>query len=184
MKKVPVYDQHLVKPETDPSVIRIGEDLFMPLYADASTMLQTFYLQKVPLPPAELATVLHYYMSISNKFIRDKTIATQSIRTLWVVFSRAELTEKELPSLQYDEGGERKAVLEQATDFLIERLETMGQVEMQKINMIFDCLLKVAAICPKIANASVKLPLFYPGYPYLLEKLFKYALDEKDPSVK
>jgi hypothetical protein len=77
-------------------VIRIGEDQFLPLYADASTMLQTFYLQRVPLPPAELATVLHFYLSISNKFIRDKSVATQSIRTLWVVFSRAELSEKDL----------------------------------------------------------------------------------------
>jgi hypothetical protein len=102
MKKVPVYDQHLVKPETDPTVIRIGEDLFLPLYADASTMLQTFYLNRVPLPSEELAKVLHFYMAISNKFIRDKTVAAKSIHTLWVVFSRAELAEKDLESLQYD----------------------------------------------------------------------------------
>jgi hypothetical protein len=70
------------------------------------------------------------------------------------------------------------------TDFLVERLETMGEVDLQKVNMIFDCLQKVAHCCPKISDASVKLPHFYPGYPYLLEKLFKYALDEKDPTVK
>ena len=91
MKKVPVYDQHLVKPETDPSVIRINEDVFLPLYADASKMLQTFYIHKVPLPAAELATIVHLHLSISTKFIRDKSVTSQSIKTLWVIFSRAEI---------------------------------------------------------------------------------------------
>lgn len=59
----------------------------------------------------------------------------------------------------------------------------MGE-DHQRAPMVFDCLQHVAACCPQIANASVKLPLFYPAYPYLLEKLFKYALDEKDSSLR
>lgn len=86
--------------------------------------------------------------------------------------------------MKYEENGETHPVFEQVTDFLIERLETMGDVDLQKVNMIFDCLQKVAFCCPKISDASVKLPHFYPGYPYLLERLFKYALDEKDLTVK
>lgn len=86
--------------------------------------------------------------------------------------------------MKFTDNGEVHPFFEQATDFLVERLETMGEVDLQKVNMIFDCLQKVAFCCPKISDASVKLPHFYPGYPYLLEKLFKYALDEKDLTVK
>lgn len=74
-------------------------------------MLQTFYLNRVSLAPGELAKVLHFYLAISNKFIRDKSVGDRSIRTLWVVFCRAELAEKDLESLQYDEAGERKPVI-------------------------------------------------------------------------
>jgi hypothetical protein len=60
----------------------------------------------------------------------------------------------------------------------------MVEVDIQKINMIFDSLQRIVSCCPKIADATVKLPHFYPGYPYLLEKLFKYAMDEKDMQTK
>ena len=51
IKKVPVYDQHLIKPETDPSIIRINEDQFIPLYTDSSKMIQAFYINKVSIAP-------------------------------------------------------------------------------------------------------------------------------------
>lgn len=86
---MPVYDQHLIKPETDPSVIRINEDQFLPLYADASKMVQSFYMHKVAIPPAELGTILHHHLKISGKFIRDQSVTLQSIKTLWIIFSRA-----------------------------------------------------------------------------------------------
>jgi hypothetical protein len=94
IKKVPVYDQHLIKPETDPSVIRINEDQFLPLYADASKMVQAFYINQVPIPAKELGTIIHYHLKISGKFIRDKSVALQSIKTLWIIFSKADLNEK------------------------------------------------------------------------------------------
>lgn len=84
----------------------------------------------------------------------------------------------------YEDQGEKHSSIQQIIDFLIERLETMGDVDVQKVNMIFDSLQRLTSCCPKIADASVKLPHFYPGYPYLLEKLFKYAMDEKDLHVK
>lgn len=43
--------------------------------------------------------------------------------------------------------------------------------------MVFDSFKRVISCCPKIDNILTKLPEFYPGYPMLLEKLFKYALD-------
>lgn len=50
MKKVPVYDQHLVKPESDPSVVRMHEEQFVPLFGDASAAVQAFYLHRVLVP--------------------------------------------------------------------------------------------------------------------------------------
>ncbi len=86
---MPVYDQHLIKPETDPSVIRINEDQFLPLFADSSKMIQAFYMNKVLIPPKELGSILYYYLKISNKFIRHQLVAVDSIKTVWVVFERS-----------------------------------------------------------------------------------------------
>jgi hypothetical protein len=36
VKKVPVYDQHLVKPQTDTTLIRVTEDIFVPLFISCS----------------------------------------------------------------------------------------------------------------------------------------------------
>lgn len=94
IKKVPVYDQHLIKPETDPTVIRINEDQFLPLFSDSSKMIQTFYINKVAVAEEFLGTILHLFLKIATKFIRDKSVASDSIKTLWVVLERAELKEK------------------------------------------------------------------------------------------
>ena len=53
----------------------------------------------------------------------------------------------------------------------------MTTPDRSKINMIFDSLLKMVKCCPKIEHAATKLLDYYPNYPALLEKLFKYALD-------
>ena len=60
----------------------------------------------------------------------------------------------------------------------------MGEVDMQRANMIFDTLEKATECCPKLLNYTDKLSNFYPKYPFLLEKLFKYAMDEKDQGLK
>jgi hypothetical protein len=57
-------------------------------------------------------------------------------------------------------------------------------VDIQKANMIFDSLEKAIGCCPKLTSYTQKLPYFYPKYPFLLEKLFKYAMDEKDQGLK
>lgn len=51
VKKVPVYDQHLQKPPSDPSLIRVNEDVFVPLFVSESQAIQTFYTFKTPIPP-------------------------------------------------------------------------------------------------------------------------------------
>jgi hypothetical protein len=98
IKKVPVYDQHLIKPETDPTVIRINEDQFLPLFGDSAKMIQAFYIHRVGIAPQELGQILHLFLTISSKFIRDKSVVHDSIKTLWIVFERADLNEQ-VPSL-------------------------------------------------------------------------------------
>lgn len=46
VKKVPVYDQHLVKPQTDSSLIRVTEDVYIPLFLGGSKAIQAFYYNK------------------------------------------------------------------------------------------------------------------------------------------
>lgn len=89
MKKVPVYDQHLVQPETDPSIIRINEDIFLPLFKNCSETIQSFYLNKIAIPLNELSKIIYFYITISKKFIRDKSVVLESIKTLWIIFERA-----------------------------------------------------------------------------------------------
>lgn len=50
--------------------------------------------------------------------------------------------------------------------------------------MLFAILTSLLRCWPKIDNAGVKLPHIYSNYPELLEKLFKYAMDEKDLETK
>ena len=73
---------------------------------------------------------------------------------------------------------------EEMVDFLIERIETLHEPDRSQVNMVFDSLKKIVEACPKIENAAVKLLTFYPNYPSLLEKIFKYALDEKDMETR
>ena len=50
--------------------------------------------------------------------------------------------------------------------------------------MVFDSLEKMIMMCPKIENAATKLLDYYREYPSLLQKVFKYALDEKDMETR
>jgi hypothetical protein len=50
--------------------------------------------------------------------------------------------------------------------------------------MLFSILQRIFKAWPKILNASTKLPNIYPNYPEMLEKLFKYTMDEKDLDMK
>lgn len=63
---------------------------------------------------------------------------------------------------------------------MVTRLETIGDPDRQKLNMIFDILGRCFSICPKIPDVTTKLPTFYPNYPQLMDTLIKYAMDEKD----
>lgn len=69
-------------------------------------------------------------------------------------------------------------------DFLIERVETFHEPDRTQVNMVFEGLKRLIDFCPKIENAASKLLTFYPNYPSLLEKIFKYALDEKDMETR
>lgn len=179
VKKVPVYDQYLQKPSADTSLTRVTEDVFVPLFLACSQALQSFYLCKHPIPPAALAPLLYNYTLSFSKFYRDKALVSESIRTLWLIFSRAKLDPSCIRELCL-EGELRVVVLEEVIDFLMARLETLTSGDRAQINMVFDIFLRVVECCPKIEHAGVKLLDFYPNYPTLLETLFKYSLDEKD----
>jgi hypothetical protein len=59
-------------------------------------------------------------------------------------------------------------VFEDVIDWLMERLETLGQPDHQKLTMLFHTFGQVVQCCPKITNVVTKLPNFYPNYPVLL----------------
>jgi hypothetical protein len=80
--------------------------------------------------------------------------------------------------------GKQNIVYQKIVDFLIERLELMGEPDHKKSNMIFSILENMLDCWPKIENACTKLPFVYPEYPELLDKLFKYSIDEKDIELR
>ena len=50
--------------------------------------------------------------------------------------------------------------------------------------MIFNILEKIVNCWPKVKTITEKLPNVYPNFPDLLDKLFKYCLNEKDRENK
>ena len=85
IKKVPVYDQHLVKPVTDPLLIRVNEDIFIPLYVSCSEAIQSVYYNKVHMEIGHLAPIMHLYLSVFNKFSRNVHMLAEGVRTMWLV---------------------------------------------------------------------------------------------------
>lgn len=85
VKKVPVYDQHLQKPQADPSLTRVTEDIYVPLFVGACKAIQTFYINKTAIPLANLGPILFLLIQSFRKFFRDPTMIASSIKTLWVV---------------------------------------------------------------------------------------------------
>ena len=85
VKKVPVYDQHLQKPSNDSSLVRVNEDVFVPLFVAESQAIQTFYTYKTAIPPKELAPIVHIYLQTFQKFMRDKQMVAQGIKTIWLL---------------------------------------------------------------------------------------------------
>lgn len=102
IKKVPIYDQHLVRPDPDTSLIRIPEDVFTPLFISCSQAIQAFYLHKIQIPPAELARIIYGYLLVFHKFVRDKTVLLHGIKTLWLVFERAEMDARTPDAMVFD----------------------------------------------------------------------------------
>lgn len=55
---------------------------------------------------------------------------------------------------------------------------------MQYSNLALGALTRSVELFPICPTAATQLPNHYLNYPTLLEKLFKYALDEKDPDTR
>jgi len=60
----------------------------------------------------------------------------------------------------------------------------LGEPDNKKIPMLFSILNNCLKFFPIFANAATQLPLIYPDYNSLFEKLIKYAMDEKDVELK
>ncbi len=76
VRKVPVYDKHLIRPQTDFSLTRVTDDVFVPLFIDCSSALQNFYYHKVYLVPHHIAELLHLYIKVFNKYPKDKKVVS------------------------------------------------------------------------------------------------------------
>ena len=150
------------------------------MFESCSAAIQAFHTHKVEIFPKELGQIIVTYITIAKKYIRQASICSQSIKTLWLIFNRMPLSE-ELPSrMTYSKGEERVVPTETVIDFVVERIETMGEPDRQRLALLFDTLKATFKCCEVIGSAAHKLPNFYPDYPRFLEKMFKYAMDEKD----
>ena len=99
----------------------------MPLFLNFSKAIQTFFYNKVSVPSKQLAPSIHLYLKAFSKFFRDREMANEGIKTLWLIVERAGLKESDLPDLVHDLEGERLVMCEEMIDFLIERIETLVQ---------------------------------------------------------
>ena len=116
---------------------------------------------------------------------RSQEGTLESIKTLWVVFERENLNEDFPRRIVFqDENKLEVKVLPKVIDFLMERIETLGEPEHKKVSMLFSILDNVLKCFPVFANAATSLPYIYPEYNDLFEKLIRYAIDEKDVELK
>lgn len=67
-------------------------------------------------------------------------------------------------------------------DFCVDRLEEYLEPRLNKL--MFDVLGNIVAVWPKTQSLLTSYPSLYPNYPELLEKLFKYSLNERDVETK
>lgn len=67
-------------------------------------------------------------------------------------------------------------------DFCVGRLEEY--LDSKQNNFIFKILENISISWPKILKITDKIPQIYSDFPELLEKLFKYCLNERDSETK
>ncbi len=101
------------------------------------------------------------------------------------MFEREELNEDFPKKILFkDEKKSDVKTLPIVIDFAIEQIETLGEPEHKKVSMLFSILNRILKCFPVFPNAATPLPLIYPEYNDLFEKVIKYAIDEKDVELK
>lgn len=101
VRKVPVYDQHLLRPQTDPSLIRVTDEVYVPLFVGCCLAIQSFYSNKVVIDAKDLAPILHSFCLAFKKFSRSPIMVAESIRTIWLMLERSNFDESHLKDLSY-----------------------------------------------------------------------------------
>lgn len=109
--------------------------------------------------------ILESYLRLSMKMRRTPEGIFESIKTLWVLFERENLNE-EFPKkiLFKDETNSDVRVIPQLIDYVVERIETLGEPDSKRVPMLFSILSNCLKFFPVFVNAATQIPLIYPDY--------------------
>jgi len=105
---------------------------------------------------------------------------------VWAFLQRIDIVSWSAQRFRY----EGKYVLPIVINYLVDKLETMEsgtQVPLnvtQHYNLVLGALNRCFELFPVCESRLSQLPYHYPDYPDLLEKLFKYSLNEKDADTR
>lgn len=86
MKKVPVYDQHLVKDESDPDIIRTSETNYIEIFHHCSQTFVYYYINKIEISKVNLAEIIDIYVKCLSKVAKYPESIAESVRAFWGVF--------------------------------------------------------------------------------------------------
>ena len=85
-KKVPVYDQHLVKQDNDINILKTVDENYFHIFIFASKAISSYALRKISLPYGSLASICHFYIEAFDKIKKNKDMTMESIKTIWALF--------------------------------------------------------------------------------------------------
>ena len=86
MKKVPIYDQHLLKEDPNPDVIKTSEENYLSIFKFASLCIAHLYIKNIPINSSQLASLLFFYFKGLKKIERNKESCKEAIKAVWAVF--------------------------------------------------------------------------------------------------
>lgn len=72
MKKVPVYDQHLVKPDNEPNLFKTSEENYVSMFLSASSSVSSYLMKKIVIKNSILAEILSVYIEAFKKIKKGR----------------------------------------------------------------------------------------------------------------
>ena len=88
MKKVPVYDQHLLREDPDPNVIKTSEDNYFDIFRICSSSFALYFINKIPITNEQLAQLLCQYFKSFSKIFKQKESYRDAVKAIWAVFEK------------------------------------------------------------------------------------------------